>query len=135
MYGCGHQKINPAPIPDGTYSGEFRRLHIHPDNRTIVDTEKTNLVVHFDPVSVGTYTVTGDTSTIHAGSKGNFQVDANNSALFFIDKTYPATGTPSKTHLNGGYLYNYDGTSLKMAAPFTAADTIALQYDLKRTGN
>jgi hypothetical protein len=135
IYGCGGSKTNDAqPIPDGTYSGEFRRLHIHSENRSIIDTVKTNLTVYFSPVSSGTFTVTGDTSTVHAGSKGSFIADGPNHTLFFIDNTYPKVGTPAKTHLSGSYGYQLDGSGLKIAA-YGPQDTLALQYDLKKTGN
>ena len=136
IYGCGGGKKNydAQPIPDGTYSGEFRRLHIHSENRSIIDTVKTNLILHFAPVSSGAFTVTGDTSTVHAGSKGSFIADGANHTLFFIDNTYPKVGTPAKTHLSGSYAYQYDGSALKIAA-FGPQDTLALQYDLKKTGN
>ncbi|MES2109402.1 MAG: hypothetical protein V4577_11670 [Bacteroidota bacterium] len=136
IYGCGGGKKNldAQPIPDGTYSGEFRLLHIHSDNRNIIDTQKTNLTVYFAPVSTGTFTVTGDTTTLHAGSKGSFIADGANHTLFFIDNTYPKVGTPAKTHLSGSYAYQYDGSALKIAA-FGPQDTLALQYDLKKTGN
>lgn len=134
IYGCGGGKSNaPTPIPDGTYSGEFRRLHIHPDNRNIIDTLKTNLIVYISPVSAGTYTVTGDTSTIHAGSKGTFVADGPNHTIIFNDQTYSSSAPVTKTHLTGAYAYTYDGSSFKMAA--FGADTLVLQYDLKKTGN
>ncbi|MGN6394214.1 MAG: hypothetical protein ACTHMI_01530 [Mucilaginibacter sp.] len=135
IYGCGHDKSNNVqPVPDGTYSGQFRLLHIHANNRNIIDTTKTNLTVYFSPVSQGNYTVTGDTATVHAGSKGSFIADGANHTIFFVDNTYPKAGTPNKTHLNGSYAYQYDGSSLKMAA-YGALDTLELQYDLKKTGN
>lgn len=135
VYGCGGSKnSNVQPIPDGTYSGEFRRLHIHSNNTSIIDTMKTNLVVYISPVSTGTYTVTGDTSTVHAGSKGSFIADGANHTMFFIDNTYPKSGPVTKTHLNGSYAYSYDGSAFKMVA-YGPLDTLVLQYDLKKTGN
>lgn len=133
LSGClgGGNKTAPTPTPDGTYSGEFRRLHIHTDHVTI-DTVKANIVVYMSQSS--TYTVTGDTSTVHAGSKGYFTADGNNKAITFVDQTYSSSAPVTKTHLTGTYAYSYDGTSFKMEA-YGAQDTLRLQYDLKKTGN
>ncbi|MDB4921385.1 hypothetical protein [Mucilaginibacter sp.] len=131
--GClgGGNKTAPTPIPDGTYSGQFRLLHIHTDRITI-DTVKTNIVVYMSPSS--TYTVTGDTSTVHAGSKGSFRADPVNNVITFTDNTYSSTAPVTKTHLTGTYAYAYDGVNFKMEA-YGAQDTLRLQYDLKKTGN
>ena len=132
---CGGKSNAPIPIPDGTYSGQFRLLHIHPENRNIIDTTaKANVVVYISPVSSSTYKVTGDTSTVHAGSYGSFTADGDNKVITFIDKTYSGSAPVTKTHLNGIYAYSYDGTSFKMEA-YGALDTLRLQYDLKKTGN
>jgi hypothetical protein len=133
--GCAGGKSNaPTPIPDGTYSGQFRLLHIHSANRNIIDTTKANVVVYISPVSTSTYKVTGDTSTVHAGSYGSFSADGNNNVITFIDKTYSSSAQVTKTHLTGQYAYSYDGIHFKMEA-YGALDTLRLQYDLKKTGN
>ncbi|HVW98613.1 MAG TPA: hypothetical protein VHA56_21780 [Mucilaginibacter sp.] len=136
LYGCfGKSQADVQPIPDGTYSGEFRLLHIHPDNTSIIDTVKANISVYFAPVSTGTYMVTGDTSTVHAGSKGTFKADGPNHTIIFDDKTYSKTAPVTKTHLVGAYAYKYDGSSALQMVAFGALDTLVLQYDLKKTGN
>jgi hypothetical protein len=130
--GCiGSKKSNPTPVPNGTYSGEFRLLHIHAD-RIKIDTIKTNIVLYMSPSS--TYSVTGDTTTVHAGSKGTFTADQSSGVISFVDNTYSSKAPVTKTHLKGTYVYAYDGTSFKIEA-FGALDTLRLQYDLKKTGN
>ncbi|HVV54193.1 MAG TPA: hypothetical protein VHC47_02645 [Mucilaginibacter sp.] len=76
-----------------------------------------------------TYAVTGDTSTVHAGSHGVWGIAGT--SIAFTDVTFPKSGTTTKTHLNGYYTYYYDGTVFQIVA--TSLDTLALQYDLKRT--
>ena len=73
------------------------------------------------------YTLTGDTS-MHAASFGTYATAAP--YILFTDKTYPTTGTPTKTHLNGTYEYYYDGTTFQM---LSGTDTTNFQYDLKRS--
>jgi len=130
---CGVKKSsNPNPIPDGTYSGQFRLIHVHDDNTS--DTTKANITVYISPISTGTYAVTGDTTTVHAGSKGNF-VFYQNGTVQFADKTYSASAPVTKTHLNGLYGYAYDGNIFRMVAYGGTANNLVLQYDLTKTGN
>lgn len=133
--GClgGGAKNNPTPvIPDGSYTGEFRILHVHAANN--IDTNKTNIVVNIAPVSSSTYTVTGDTSTLHAGSKGTYTFYPGYSTVVFVDKTYSSTAPVTKSHLTGSYTYYFDGTKFQMTA-HSALDTLVLQYDLVKSGN
>ncbi|WP_428330604.1 hypothetical protein [Mucilaginibacter sp.] len=120
--------LNPTS-PSGTYAGQFRLIHIHKDNTK--DTLKANILLTMS-LTTG-FKVTGDTATVHAGSYGSYIIGLSGSnTITFVDKTYPTTGTPTKTHLNGQYNYYYDGTVLQMQA-FGPLDTLALQYDLKRS--
>ncbi|ASU35545.1 hypothetical protein [Mucilaginibacter xinganensis] len=130
MSGClaGSTKSAPKPIPDGNYTGEFRLLHIHKDNT--IDTVKTNINLYISPVSTATYAVTGDTATVHAGSKGTYVFNDNGTAIF-TDNTYSSLAPVTKTHLTGVYTYLYDGTIFQMVA-YGARDTLVLQYDLKK---
>jgi len=129
----GGKKNNPSPtIPDGTYSGQFRLIHIHNDNTS--DTTKANITVYISPVSTSTYAVTGDTTIVHAGSKGNF-VFYSDGTVQFTDKTYSASAPVTKTHLNGLYAYAFDGNVFRMVAYGGTANTLVLQYDLAKTGN
>lgn len=98
----------------------------------MVDTLKANIILSMQP-TVG-FKVTGDTSTVHAGSYGVCIVNSSYGVIDFIDNTYPATSTPTKTHLNGVYQYAFDGTTFQLAA-HGALDTTAFLYNLKRTGN
>jgi hypothetical protein len=115
--------------PSGTFVGEFRLLR-KKTNQVKIDTLKANIqVVLTDNIN---YQVTGDTATVHAGSKGTYGAGdgAGAGLISFIDTTYPKTGKPAKTHLSGTYQYYYDGTKFQMAA--NSSDTLSLQYDLKR---
>jgi hypothetical protein len=128
--GCSLPKSSaPAPnVPTGTFSGQFKLLHLHSITGK-VDTLKANLQVQM--LANGTYAVTGDTATVHAGSFGNFATDYSSTAIQFQDKTLPASGTPAKAHLAGFYNYTYDGTNLKMAG-YGPLDTLAYFYTLKK---
>ncbi|MBS1525562.1 MAG: hypothetical protein JST19_07930 [Bacteroidetes bacterium] len=127
--GCfkNNAAVPPLVVPSGTFTGEFRLLHRSSVNVPF-DTTKAEIVLTLNTPAY-TYAVTGDTSTVHAGSKGVWGM--NNSYINFADNTYPKSGTPTKTHLNGLYLYYYNGSVFQMIA--TSADTLALQYDLKKT--
>ena len=117
----------PAGGPSGTFAGQFRLLHRSTD-KVPFDTTKTNLTISLNSGN-NSYSVGGDTATIHAGSYGTFTISAP--FINFIDQTYPKTGTPVKTHLSGLYQYYYDGTVFQLLS--YSVDTLSLQYDLKRT--
>jgi hypothetical protein len=128
LAGCfGKPKVVPALIPSGTFTGQFRLLHRHTDTAPF-DTTTANITVTLQTPAY-TYTVTGDTSTVHAGSNGTW--GTNGSYIIFNDKTLPKDGNSAKTHLSGVYLFQYDGTTLQMKA--NALDTLSLQYDLKKS--
>jgi hypothetical protein len=115
---------SPDAAPLGTFSGEFRLLHRKADQS--IDTLRANIKVIIEP---GGYRVLGDTSTIHAGSRGLYGFTGN--GMKFADSTLAKTGTPVKTHLDGEYLYIYNGSIFQMVR--TSGDTLSLQYDLKKT--
>jgi hypothetical protein len=119
--------VQQQGTPSGKFTGQFRYLHRH-SNAVPFDTVKTNLTIRFGSPA-NTYAVTGDTSTIHAGSKGGFSVGSP--YMVFIDSTFSTSASVAKKHLAGAYLYYYDGTVLQLLA--YSADTLSLQYDLKRT--
>jgi len=128
--GCfGSKNSTPIPSPDGTFSGQFRLIQKH-SKTGISDTATANIQLVLD-LTTG-YKVTGDTSTLHAGSYGDYGVNSIYNTITFVDKTYPKTGIPTKTHLNGQYQYYYDGSTFQMVA-FGALDTLILQYNLKKT--
>jgi hypothetical protein len=117
----------PLPTPSGTFSGQVRVLH-RKVGATKIDTVKANISLVLENGT--TFKVLGDTAVVHAGSKGKFGISGGYAA--FQDETYPKTGTPVKVHLNGYYQYFYDGASIfQMVA--NSADTLAYQYDLKKT--
>jgi hypothetical protein len=123
--------LPPPPAPSGTFKGQFRYIHRKTD-KVPFDTLKANITLNMLTTN-NTYTVTGDTATVHAGSYGTFSRMAP--YLIFTDITNPATGTPLKKHLNGAYIYYYDGTTFQMQAyssdPY-GSDTLRVQYDLKK---
>lgn len=124
--GCFNDQASiPSPDPSGTFSGEFRRIHRNKDQS--IDTVKANIKVIIEPGKG--YHVLGDTTTVHAGSKGHYGINGN--GIMFIDSTLAKTGTPIKTHLNGEYLFIYNGSIFQMVR--TSGDTLSFQYDLKKT--
>jgi len=129
--GCG-PKNAPAPnnIPEGTFAGKFKYIHEHAQTGA-VDSSTAQIKLQ---IGTSTFAVTGDTSTVQAGSFGTYEVNTYNTAIDFFDKTYPTTGTPAKFHLNGIYSYTYDGTNLHIIA-FGAFDTLGYSYTLIKTGN
>lgn len=123
--GClGSKSGDPIPDPSGTFSGEFRLITRNSDQT--IDTVKANIKVIIEP-GVG-YHVLGDTTTVHAGSKGHYGIDGN--GILFVDDTYPKTGTPVKAHLNGEYVFVYNGSIFQMTK---TGENMAMQYDLKKT--
>jgi hypothetical protein len=124
--GCLKNQDNvPSPDPSGTFTGEFRRISKAADQS--IDTLKANIKVVIQP-GIG-YHVLGDTTTVHAGSKGHYGINGN--GIMFVDDTYSATSASTKTHLNGEYLFIYNGSVFQMVR--NSGDTLSLQYDLKKT--
>ncbi len=127
---CSNTNI-PAPVknvnPVGSFSGVFLYIHT-PANSTKLDTISANiqLVMNSDK----TFSVTGDTTTLHAGSHGTFAYDSS-TELQFYDATYPATGIPTKTHLSGVYNYVYDNLYLNITGS-DPLDTVTYRYNLKK---
>ena len=116
----------PVPYPTGTFNGQFRLLH-KKLNETKVDTlKRANIQLVLETGM--TYKVLGDTTTVHAGSKGQYGI--NSVYMGFDDNTYPKTGTPDKIHLHGNYSYIYDGSTLVILA--VQGDTLNYRYDLKK---
>jgi hypothetical protein len=130
--GCAKVTTNASPTvaaPSGTFTGEFRLLH-RSNDKVPFDTTKAEIVLTLTTPAYS-YAVTGDTSTLHAGSFGSYTL--NTQEILFTDKTYPVSGVPKKTHLNGLYLYYYDGSVFQMLA--YSSDTLSLEYDLKKSTN
>jgi len=118
--------ISNYPYPLGTFQGRFTRIHKN-EITSKYDTASANIQLVLS-TSTG-YAVTGDTSTVHAGSYGSFSENQYNIA--FNDATYPATGFPVKTHLAGVYLYSLIGLNFKITG--TDGDSLSYTYDLTRT--
>jgi len=128
--GCVKSTPNnqPAPTPSGTFTGEFKVLHRHSD-KLPWDSVKTNLTVQFNTPAY-TYAVSGlDTSTLHIASHGTFGISAP--YISFTDQL--ANTSPTEWHLNGYYVYNFDGVSLIMYV--SSSDTLVAGYNLKLKSN
>jgi hypothetical protein len=124
--GCSPDKTPPTPSPSGVFTGQFERLHLHSG---VVDTVKANIQLTME-LATG-YTVTGDTTVVHAGSYGSYAIESGN-YLQFVDRTYSGVGVPAKVHLSGTYQYLYDGTTFQI---FAGNDTVSFQYSLKKIAN
>ena len=131
--GCGlDHTVTPTPLlPSGTFTGKFTYLHIH-SNTGIIDTFTANLALSLDPTTG--YKITGDTTTVHAGSYGSYVFSSDYSQIGFLDKTYVATAVQLKFHLNGAYQYTYDGSTLNMTQS-SALDTAVYSYSFKKSTN
>lgn len=119
----------PVSYPTGTFSGQFRLLHKKLNNPKIDTLKKANIQLVLDTGM--TFKVLGDTTTVHAGSKGKYGI--NSAYMAFDDNTYPKTGTvkPDKIHLYGNYVYSYDGSNTLVIVG-NQGDTLNYRYDLKR---
>jgi hypothetical protein len=128
--GCLSNKVAPVPtLPAGTYSGQFRLFHRHTTTSPF-DTLKADIMLTLSNTPANSFSLSGDTSTVIAGSKGTYQLASNGNFILFVDNTLSATSISEKAHLNGEYVYSYDGNSLQMIA--SSADTLQVQYDLKK---
>ncbi|MDN5287629.1 MAG: hypothetical protein JWR38_3903 [Mucilaginibacter sp.] len=119
------------PAPLGTFQGFFKLLVKKPTG-TDYDTVKkvTNLILTIS--SPNNFKVTGDTATVHAGSRGLFKYDGT--YIAFWDSTYKV-GPQTKIHLVNTYLYAYSGgLRLQIQRANQAQDSI-LVYDLNKTSN
>jgi len=111
----------PVVLPVGNYTGQF--LRIRRTNTNVLDTTVANLNLSLSQ-STG-YAVTGDTTTLHAGSYGAYGV--NSYYIQFVDKTFSSSAPFTKYHLEGIYSYTYDGTKLKIGVAY--GDSLTLQYN------
>jgi hypothetical protein len=128
IVGCATNSVKPPPALSGSFSGQFRLLHRHTD-AVPFDTLTANITLTLNS-SPTTFAVTGDTSTVIAGSIGTYELATNGNYILFVDSTLPKTGISSKAHLNGEYVYSWDGTTLQMLA--YSLDTLSVQYELKK---
>lgn len=112
-----------AIYPSGYFAGLFSVVH-HSTRTQKNDTTSCNLTLTLDPV-LKAFTVGGDTSVVHAGSRGSYSLDAF--YLAFTDNTL-ATADGKKVHLTGAYSYAYDGTVFRMEY---VQDTMKVIYNMK----
>jgi len=128
--GCFNDKVSPVPsLSSGTYSGQFRLFHRHATTSPF-DTLKANITLTLSNTPANSFSLSGDTASVIAGSKGTYELATNGNFILFVDSTIPQTATSGKVHLNGEYVYSYDGNALQMIA--SSADTLQVQYDLKK---
>lgn len=122
--GCSHNDIssNPIPVPTGIFSGKFTSLH--KKSSGTVDTLRAN--IQLNTTNAGLFKLTGDTSTVHAGSHGAFAL--NSLYIQFRDSTVTVASS-AKIHLNGTYQYYYNGSIFQIGA---SNDTLSYFYDLKK---
>jgi hypothetical protein len=120
--GCAKQ-IPVAPDPQGTFTGQFTRIRLNKNGK--LDTAYANLQLTVQAATG--YSITGDTSTIHAGSFGSYQFGGN--LVAFLDKTYPTTGKAAKIHLAGTYQYSFDGLNFIIVG---STYSLGLIYNLKK---
>jgi len=123
-------KVNDAQptvvLPTGNFTGQFMKIHLNPSTSKY-DTLKASLNLTLSQTTG--FAVTGDTSTLHAGSFGSYA--ANAYYMQFIDQTYIPAKPGTKYHLDGVYNYAYNGTQLVMYVNY--ADTLSLQYNFTKT--
>ncbi len=130
--GCVKSYHDPAFDPNnlgyplGTFTGEFARIH---KNHSTYKYDTTKAALKLVLSTNTGYSVTGDTTTAHAGSYGSFSEDFVN--MSFDDVTYPVKYSPKKTHLSGFYTYTYDGSILKISSG-GPMDTLRCIYTLKK---
>jgi hypothetical protein len=131
--GCAPKSAAPAPdnTPEGTFTGKFKYTHEHAQTGEV---DSATALIQLQIEQKTGFAVTGDTSTVHAGSYGSYLVNSNYTAIDFMDKTFSPTAVPPKYHLNGIYSYTYDGTNLYISF-FGAYDTLSYVYTMKRIGN
>lgn len=120
----------PVPTPFGTYSGKFKLL-VKNSSKGGYDTVKKDSALILKLSSTGNFAVTGDTATVHAGSKGLYNYDS--AFMGFLDSTYRAVVQP-KFHLAGTYRYAYSGDRLQLQRTNLAQDSV-LFYDFNKTSN
>jgi hypothetical protein len=129
--GCSKQSvntsdpINPLIIPVGNFSGYFTLIHLNPaTNKLDTGSAFITLAMTTGP----SYSVAGDTTKIQDPSYGSFTADGT--LITFVDQTVTKRtplNTPKK-HLNGPYLYTYDGTNLHI---YGSSDTLNYNYVLQ----
>ena len=128
---CSPKSDNtPVPTPQGTFKGRFRLL-VKNSSTGAIDSSVKDTALILKLSSPYRFAVTGDTSKVHAGSKGTFGYDGYN--MQFIDSTYKA-GPQAKRHLVGIYQYYYNGAILQLQRVNATGDS-ALRYDFNKTAN
>lgn len=129
--GCHKNTDGPMPTPVGTFTGKFTLWNLK--RQDVVDTISVNIVLK--STANGLFKISGDTTSIHAGSHGVF--DSNFESIQFADSTATAYINPAismpvigkKIHLNGSYECNYDGTNLQIMG---VDDNYRYIYTLKK---
>jgi len=118
--------VNSVKIPTGNFKGQFTLIHENSKTGKL-DTAYAIITLALTPAA--TYSVGGDTTTIQAPSNGTFTADG--STFDFTDATVTKKTplNPPKKHLNGLFLYTYDGyANLQISG---SSDTLSYLYSLK----
>jgi hypothetical protein len=119
-------KTPPLAVPVGNFTGQYTRLHLTVATG-VIDTSYAQILLSID--SMGNYAVTGDTSTLQAGSYGKCTLGYADD-LLFTDKTLPAKGTPVKDHLSGTYQYTYGFGILTLQK--AVSDSLLYEYNFTK---
>jgi len=116
---------NPLITPVGNFSGYFTLIHLNPATNKL-DTSRA--LITLATTADLSYSVAGDTTTIQAPSYGTFTADGT--LITFTDATVTKRTPPNtpQKHLNGPFLYTYDGTTLNI---YGSSDTLSYNYVLQ----
>lgn len=114
--------------PLGAFAGKFTRIHTNP---ATLKKDTAYATIQLAMSSSTGFAVTGDTATVHAGSKGGFGGTVN--VVDFNDVTWSSPISKNKTHLHGIYNYTFNGTAFQMQG--VSGDTLKYQYDLIKINN
>jgi hypothetical protein len=115
-----------AVLPTGNFIGQFTLIH---KNSATSKFDTAHAIITIAMMANATYAVAGDTTKIQAASNGSFNVDTPDGIITFNDATVTkltSLNTPKK-HLNGPFLYTYDGANLHI---FGSSDTLSYNYAL-----
>jgi len=128
---CLKEPNTPTETPNyplGAFAGKFTRIHL---NKATSKTDTAYATIQLAMSSSTGFAVTGDTATVHAGSKGGF--GGTVSEIGFNDITWGSPVSKNKTHLHGTYSYTFNGTILQING--MSGDTLSYRYDLTKISN
>jgi len=114
-------------FPVGNFIGPFTLIHKNPVTNKL---DTSSALVTLAMTSNVTYAIGGDTTKIQASSYGSFDVNNITQILTFYDATVTKTTNLNapKKHLNGPFLYTFDGQNLHI---YGSSDTLSYNYALQ----